>query len=107
MRVRLTATYAAAGMLALALLPASGCALYRDDKCWVPPEQYAEAREYYIQTGSLELVGEYMKDNQWRRCRRNEVLYRLRKEFEALPEELPEVIPPEAGSAEETPAPTS
>lgn len=79
------------GVAALLLLACglSGCALYREDKCWTPPEQYQIARELFIQTGSLDLVRERLKDLQWRNCRINESIYRLQKEFEVLPEELP------------------
>ena len=72
----------------------TGCALYRNDKCWVPPEQYDEARAMYLQMGSLDLVEQRMIEQQWRLCRRNEVLYRLNKEFEVLPEELPAAAEP-------------
>lgn len=66
-----------------------GCALYRNDHCYVPNEQYVKAREMFVQTGSLDLVERQLKDLEWRPCKINEVLYRLSKEFEVLPEELP------------------
>ena len=89
------------GLALLALALPGGCALYRNDRCWVPDDQYAYARELFIATGSLELVERQLADLEWRRCRRNEVVYRLQKEFEVLPEELP------APSAPSRPGPTA
>jgi hypothetical protein len=77
----------------LLLLPAA-CSLYRNDRCWVPPEQYSLARDVFIQTGSLDLVRQRLEDLQWERAKINEALYRLQKEFEVLPEEKPEASAP-------------
>ncbi len=79
------------GMLILVVVSAvlAGCTLYSSDHCWVPEDQYLDARTLYIQTGSLEIVKRRMEEMQWRICRRNEVVYRLQREFEVLPEELP------------------
>ncbi len=89
-------------LLALAALP--GCAgfldLYRNDRCFVPDDRYAYAREQFIQTGSLDLVQLRMEELQWQRCERNEVLYRLQKEFEVLPEALPGAPQPPAPPAD-------
>lgn len=74
---------------ALALTLGLGCALYRNDKCYVEDSQYARAREIFIRTGSLDLVERQLKEWEWRRCKVNETMYRLNKEFEVLPEELP------------------
>jgi hypothetical protein len=76
-------------VLALSLTLGSSCALYRDDRCWVPPEQYSLARDLFIQTGSLDLVTRNLEDLEWERCKVNEVVYRLQKEFEVLPEGEP------------------
>ena len=78
-------------MLILVVVSAvlAGCTLYSSDHCWVPEDQYLDARTLYIQTGSLEIVKRRMEEMQWRICRRNEVVYRLQREFEVLPEELP------------------
>ena len=81
-------------LVALACLCAmlfAGCALYRNDRAWVPKEQYQYAREMFIQTGSLDLVQRRLTDMKWRRAKVNEIVYRLGKEFEVLPEELPTV----------------
>jgi hypothetical protein len=75
-------------MIVIPCIPA-GCAFNSTDHCWVPDDQYHNARDLYIQTGSLEIVKRRMEEMQWRICRRNEVVYRLKKEFEVLPEELP------------------
>jgi hypothetical protein len=78
-------------LLLLTLCLAAGlpaCSLYRADKCFVPPEQYEDARALYIETGSLEIVQRRMEEKQWRICIRNEVTYRLQKEFQVLPEEI-------------------
>ncbi len=50
--------------------------------------EYAVARELFIQTGSLDLVEKRLVEFEWQRPERNEALYRLRKEFEVLPEEV-------------------
>ena len=76
-------------MLALILTLGTSCALYREDRCWIPPEQYALARDLFIQTGSLDLVQRNLEDMQWERCKINEAVYRLQKEFEVLPEGEP------------------
>ena len=73
----------------------AGCALYRNDRAWVPKEQYQYAREMFIQTGSLDLVQQRLTDMKWRRAKVNEIVYRLGKEFEVLPEELPAQPPAE------------
>lgn len=72
------------------MLSLDGCALYRDDRCYLPADEYYIARDLFIQTGSLELVRLTLRDYQWQTCKLNEALYRLQKEFEVLPEELPE-----------------
>jgi hypothetical protein len=77
----------AVGMLCLGLT--AGCALYRNDHCWVAEPQYQTAREMFLATGSLDLVQARLTDMQWRRCKVNEILYRLGKEFDVLPDELP------------------
>ncbi|MCE5231584.1 hypothetical protein LLG95_18555 [bacterium] len=66
-----------------------GCSLYRNDHCWVSDEQYAVAREIFVQTGSLDLVKQRLVALQWQRCAQNEAIYRLQKEFEVLPEVVP------------------
>ena len=69
------------------LMPA--CSLYRHDHAYVPPDQYGQARAFFIQTGSMDLTERHLNDLQWSQGRVNEALYRLHKEFEVLPEELP------------------
>lgn len=46
-------------------------------------------REMYLRTGSLDLVERQLDDLQWQRCKINETIYRLGKEFEVLPEVVP------------------
>lgn len=75
--------------MALVIVMTLGCSLYRNDRCFIPDEQYTAARELFIQSGSLDLVERQLTDMQWRRCRINETIYRLQKEFEVLPEEVP------------------
>jgi hypothetical protein len=74
---------------ALVIVMTLGCSLYRNDRCYIPDDQYAKAREMFIQSGSLDLVERQLTDMEWRRCRINEAIYRLQKEFEVLPEEVP------------------
>lgn len=71
------------------LVLATGCALYRNDRCYVDQGQYSLVRDLYVQSGSLDLVERELIDMQWERCKINESLYRLRKEFAVLPEVLP------------------
>jgi hypothetical protein len=79
------------GRLAIAILVAwmlasVGCALYREDRSWVSPDEYALARDMFLQAGSLDLVHKRLNDMDWETGKINETLYRLRKEFEVLPE---------------------
>lgn len=74
--------------LLLAVLVAS-CALYRNDRAYLADDQYGIARQMYLQTGSLDLVQKRLVNMEWRRAKVNEAIYRLQKEFEVLPEELP------------------
>jgi hypothetical protein len=73
-------------ILAAWMLASVGCALYRNDRCWVSPEEYAQARDIFLQAGSLDLVHKRLDDLDWKTSKINETLYRLRKEFEVLPE---------------------
>ncbi len=77
-------------LLLLMMTPAlmAGCALYRNDKCYVPAEQYQLARDMFIQSGSLDLVERRLQDLEWQRCKVNETMYRLQKEFDVQPEEV-------------------
>ncbi len=81
-----------AAAFAGAVLLGFGCASIRDyyanDHSWISDRQYAVARELFIQTGSLDLVEKRLVEFEWQRPERNEALYRLRKEFEVLPEEV-------------------
>lgn len=85
-------TLALVGLLAAAIAPAA-CGLYRNDRCWVAPEHYALARQSFLETGSLDITRQRMELAEWRRCEINEVLYRLNKEFEVLPEQWPADVP--------------
>lgn len=71
-------------LLSLALLAPAACALYRDDRCYVEDEQYQIAYNLFLESGSIDLVERQLRDYQWRRCKINESLYRLRKEFEVV-----------------------
>lgn len=77
-------------IVALTLTLAGGCSLYRNDRCWMNKEQYLIARDLFIQTGSFDIVEQELARYEWRRCKINEALYRLEKEFEILPEEIEE-----------------
>jgi hypothetical protein len=91
-------------LASLAMGPAS-CALYRNDRCWVEDEQYKLARDLYVETGSLELVRLRLEESQWKRCKINEVVYRLQQEFRVLPEELPAEPTGQPAAAEPVQAP--
>lgn len=80
------------GILAAGLLGLGACSAihdyYANDHSWIGDQQYAVARELFIQTGSLDLVEKRLVELEWLRSERNEALYRLQKEFEVLPEEV-------------------
>lgn len=90
-----------AGGLVLVFLMV-GCALYRNDRAWLSDDQYALVRGLYIQSGSLDLVQRELVDMEWRRGSINEAVYRLQKEFEVLPEELPAPAAPATTSTTAT-----
>ena len=69
----------------LLLAPLFSCALYREDRCYVDDDQYGLAHDLFVQTGSLDIVEKQLNEFDWRRCKVNEVIYRLRKEFEVVP----------------------
>ena len=82
---RLGKTGLRAALVVMALLPllaAAGCSIYRNDRCYVDDTRYGAMRQVFMQTGSVELVRQQMEDLQWARCEKNEVLYRISKEFE-------------------------
>jgi len=66
-----------------------GCSLYRNDRAWVSPEKYEQAHRFYVRTGSIDLTERHLHDLRWTTGEINETIYRLGKEFEVLPEELP------------------
>ena len=76
-------------MVGVVLALTIACSIYRNDRCWVPPTQYNLAREVFVETGSLDLVERRLVESKWRRCRINETLYRLEKEFEVHAEGAP------------------
>ena len=66
---------------------ASGCSIYRYDRCYVEPERFEQARLLYDKAGSIELVADVLRDAGWRRCEINQIRYRLGRE--ASPQALP------------------
>ena len=68
-------------LLGLALAGSSGCAWYISGRCWVDETRYVEAKRLYNRTGSIALTHSMLKDEGWRRCEINEVIYRLKKEY--------------------------
>lgn len=74
---------AAAAALCVALVTSlTSCALYRNDKCYVEDQDYRLAKELFIESGSLDAVRKQMELMEWSTCEKNEVVYRLSKEFE-------------------------
>lgn len=67
-------------------LSGAGCALYRNDKCYVEDIDYALAKGIFVESGSLDVVARQMDFLEWKRCEKNEVLYRLQKEFQVAAE---------------------
>ena len=77
MRRRLTSL-----ALVLALtVAASSCAVYRNDRCYIDPDRYEQARLLYDKVGSIKLTEETLRQSGWRRCEINEVAYRFEKEL--------------------------
>ena len=81
----------AAILLAGAILGSAGCA--RRDRCYVEQYRYAQMRDLFEQTGSLQRVLDAMADDDWPQCERNEVVDRLRKDLFLAPEDF-ELVPP-------------
>lgn len=71
-----------AGMLALPIGAGLGCSIYRNDRCYVDDARYDLMRQIFIQSGAVDMVKREMERLQWARCEKNEVLYRISKEFE-------------------------
>ncbi|MBN1901061.1 hypothetical protein JW926_07020 [Candidatus Sumerlaeota bacterium] len=68
-------------LLLVMMMYAIGCG-YKDDRCWVDDYRYQTAKEIYEKTQTLDLVRYYLENQHtWRRCEINEVLYRLKKEY--------------------------
>ena len=57
------------------------CAWRQNDRCWISKERYETARELYLQTNSLDLVQQALKDSAWMPGEINEAAYRLVKEY--------------------------
>jgi hypothetical protein len=72
----------AVALLLASVAATAGCGIYRRDKCYVAEPRYTAMRDIFVESGSIELVRQRMDELQWMRCEKNEVLYRLRKEFE-------------------------
>jgi hypothetical protein len=96
-RPRALPLLASAALLATLVFGAS-CALYSQDRCYVPDNEYALAHDLFVQTGSLDLVEKSLKDQEWETCKINEALYRLQKEFQVLPEGTPAPATPAAAN---------
>jgi hypothetical protein len=75
---------AGAGALLVFVGSAWSCALYRNDRCYVSDAEYGIAYDLFLDTGSLDLVERQLTDADWRRCKVNEVVYRLKKQFEII-----------------------
>ena len=68
-------------LLVALLLSATGCAVYRADRTWIPEQKCEEARKVYDQTGSLALTEKVLRESDnWQRAEMNEAIYRLKKE---------------------------
>jgi len=68
---------AAIGLLTLL----AGCSLYRNDREYVWDSEYQKVRDLYDKCGSIEVVKQILRENQWTRGQINEVLYRLSKDY--------------------------
>ncbi len=63
------------------VLLATACSWHQNDRQWISDAYYAQARELYLKTSSLEIVKQTLKDNYWSQGEINEAEYRLKKEF--------------------------
>lgn len=70
------------GIVLLPIAAGVGCSIYRKDRCYVDETKYEPMRQIFIEAGAIEMVKREMARLQWSRCEQNEVLYRIRKEFE-------------------------
>ncbi|MFH0794324.1 MAG: hypothetical protein V2A74_09870 [bacterium] len=68
-------------LLSLAVFGSTGCSWYISGRCWVDENRYTEAKRLYNRTGSIALTHSMLEDEGWRRCEINEVVYRLKKEY--------------------------
>jgi hypothetical protein len=84
-----------ARLMAIAALAIAACGcqsfrnLYQNDRCFLSEERYSVARELFVETGSLDIVRQRLIALEWMKAEQNEALYRLGKEFQVSPEELP------------------
>jgi len=69
-------------LLALLLLGLSSCAMYRSDRCFIENARYQKMREIFVKTGSYQQVEQATDAEGWSTCERNELSYRLRKDFD-------------------------
>lgn len=67
--------------IVIILLVLAGCAWQQRDRCWISKSQYKEAKNLYDKVGSLELVRQTLKDDNWLNGEINEAIYRLKKEY--------------------------
>jgi len=69
-------------LLTLALsCGALSCAAFKNDRCYVAPERYEQAKLLYNEVGSLKLVKEILGNEGWRAAEIRQVEYQLAKEF--------------------------
>lgn len=80
-------------LLALALSAALAAGCVTTDRCYLHVSRYERMSSLFAQTGSLQRVIDAMEDDEWANCERNEVLYRLRKDYFLSEEDLA-LIPP-------------
>jgi len=68
-------------IIVLIIFLMSACAWRATDRCWIDDQRYKQVRELYLETASLEIVRQTLKDNYWTTPEINEAIYRLKKEF--------------------------
>ncbi len=67
----------------IAWAPAA-CSLYRDERCYVDDSEYEIVYRIFIESGSLDVLERRLMNLEWRRCKINESIYRLEKEFQIV-----------------------
>ena len=65
----------------LLVVGASGCATFRQDRCFLEQWRYTSMKVLFEETGSYQRVAQAMNDEGWALCEINSFRYQLREEL--------------------------